>query len=76
MSESNYHVTFLRHGESVGNQENRFQGQADFPLTDKGRAQARALAETTIFTSVALGSTLRAASRAILRRCTLSATHA
>jgi broad specificity phosphatase PhoE len=40
-----YFVTFLRHGESVGNQENRFQGLADFPLTDKGRAQARALAE-------------------------------
>ncbi len=40
-----YFVTFLRHGESVGNQENRFQGQADFPLTDKGRKQARALAE-------------------------------
>ena len=39
-----YHVTLLRHGESVGNQENRFQGQADFPLTDKGRAQAHALA--------------------------------
>jgi 2,3-bisphosphoglycerate-dependent phosphoglycerate mutase len=40
-----YYVTFLRHGESVGNQENRFQGQADFPLTDKGRSQAQALAE-------------------------------
>lgn len=39
-----YFVTFLRHGESVGNQENRFQGQADFPLTEQGRAQARALA--------------------------------
>jgi 2,3-bisphosphoglycerate-dependent phosphoglycerate mutase len=46
MSDSEkYYVTFLRHGESVGNQENRFQGQADFPLTDKGREQARALAE-------------------------------
>lgn len=46
MSKSqSYYVTFLRHGESVGNQENRFQGQADFPLTEKGRAQARALAE-------------------------------
>lgn len=40
-----YFVTFLRHGESVGNQENRFQGQADFPLTDQGREQARVLAE-------------------------------
>ncbi|KAF0107595.1 MAG: 2 3-bisphosphoglycerate-dependent phosphoglycerate mutase [Anaerolineaceae bacterium] len=40
-----YHITFLRHGESVGNAEDRFQGQADFPLTEKGRAQARALAE-------------------------------
>jgi 2,3-bisphosphoglycerate-dependent phosphoglycerate mutase len=40
-----YHLTFLRHGESVGNMENRFQGHADFPLTETGRAQARALAE-------------------------------
>jgi len=40
-----YHIVFLRHGESVGNAEDRFQGQADFPLTDKGRAQAKALAE-------------------------------
>jgi 2,3-bisphosphoglycerate-dependent phosphoglycerate mutase len=40
-----YHITFLRHGESVGNVEDRFQGHADFPLTGKGRAQARALAE-------------------------------
>jgi 2,3-bisphosphoglycerate-dependent phosphoglycerate mutase len=39
-----YHVTFLRHGESVGNLENRFQGLADFPLTETGRAQAHALA--------------------------------
>ncbi len=40
-----YTIVFLRHGESVGNAEDRFQGQADFPLTDKGRAQALALAE-------------------------------
>ena len=40
-----YHVTFLRHGESVGNAEDRFQGQADFPLTEKGLCQAHALAE-------------------------------
>ncbi len=39
-----YQVTFLRHGESVGNAEERFQGHADFPLTEKGVAQARALA--------------------------------
>ena len=40
-----YHVTFLRHGESVGNAEDRFQGHADFPLTEKGRTQARSLAD-------------------------------
>ncbi len=40
-----YHFIFLRHGESVGNAESRWQGQSDFPLTEKGRAQARALAE-------------------------------
>lgn len=34
---------FLRHGESVGNTEGRFQGQADYPLTAAGREQARAL---------------------------------
>jgi len=37
-------VTLLRHGESVGNAESRWQGQSDYPLTDIGRAQARALA--------------------------------
>ena len=40
-----FHVTFLRHGESVGNAEDRFQGHADYPLTRKGRTQARALAD-------------------------------
>jgi broad specificity phosphatase PhoE len=40
-----FNIVFLRHGESVGNAEARWQGQADFPLTDTGRAQARALAE-------------------------------
>jgi 2,3-bisphosphoglycerate-dependent phosphoglycerate mutase len=39
-----YRVTFLRHGESVGNAEARFQGHADYPLTEKGLAQAQALA--------------------------------
>lgn len=45
MTDAIYYITFLRHGESVGNAENRFQGQADFPLTERGRAQAGALAE-------------------------------
>src|SRR5512134_2837155 len=36
---------FLRHGESIGNAEARWQGQSDYALTEKGRAQARALAE-------------------------------
>ncbi len=45
MNEPSYSFTFLRHGESVGNAEERYQGQSDFPLTDQGRAQAQALAE-------------------------------
>ena len=40
-----YHLTFLRHGESVGNAQSRWQGQSDYPLTELGRAQAAALAE-------------------------------
>jgi 2,3-bisphosphoglycerate-dependent phosphoglycerate mutase len=44
MTSEGYSVTFLRHGESVGNLENRFQGLADFPLTETGRSQAHALA--------------------------------
>lgn len=36
-------ITLLRHGESLGNFEGRHQGQADFPLTDLGRSQTKAL---------------------------------
>lgn len=44
--ESNYYfITLLRHGESIGNFENRYQGQSDFPLTNTGIAQVRALAQ-------------------------------
>ena len=39
-----YHFVFVRHGESVGNAQSRWQGQSDYELTEKGRAQARALA--------------------------------
>jgi broad specificity phosphatase PhoE len=40
-----YQFVFLRHGESIGNVESRWQGQSDYPLTEKGRAQAHALAK-------------------------------
>lgn len=40
-----FQVTLLRHGESVGNAESRWQGQADYPLTERGRSQAQALAQ-------------------------------
>lgn len=40
-----YQFVFLRHGESVGNAQSRWQGQSDYPLTEKGRAQAAALGE-------------------------------
>jgi broad specificity phosphatase PhoE len=33
-------LVLVRHGESVGNFENRLQGQEDYPLTDQGRRQA------------------------------------
>lgn len=39
-----YYITLLRHGESTGNAEGYFQGQADFPLTERGKEQSRALA--------------------------------
>ena len=40
-----YHVTLLRHGESVGNADGYHQGQSDFDLTDKGREQVKSLAQ-------------------------------
>ena len=38
-------ILLARHGETDWNRENRWQGWADPPLNDAGRAQARALAE-------------------------------
>jgi broad specificity phosphatase PhoE len=38
-----YHFVFVRHGESIGNAQSRWQGQSDYELTERGRAQAQAL---------------------------------
>ncbi len=43
---SSFIFTFLRHGESTGNAENRHQGQADdFPLTELGITQVKKLVD-------------------------------
>jgi len=39
-----FDITFLRHGESEGNQAGWIQGQTNSPLTEKGLRQAQALA--------------------------------
>ena len=38
-------LIFVRHGESEGNKGGRFNGSMDFPLSDKGRAQAEKTSE-------------------------------
>ena len=38
-------ILIARHGESDWNREHRWQGQADRPLTERGREQAQTLAE-------------------------------
>merc|ERR1719387_1972782 len=38
-------LILVRHGQSAWNDENRFTGWANVPLTDKGREEARAAAE-------------------------------
>ena len=39
-----YSITLMRHAESVGNAEGYYQGQSDFPLTQRGEEQAKSLA--------------------------------
>jgi broad specificity phosphatase PhoE len=42
---SSLRLLLVRHGETIWNQENRWQGQADVPLSENGQAQARRLAQ-------------------------------
>lgn len=44
-TKDDYQFFLLRHGQSVGNFEGRYQGQTDYPLSATGVAQARSLAE-------------------------------
>ena len=44
-TQKKHKIIFLRHAESVGNAEGYFQGQKDFPLTERGEAQVKALAK-------------------------------
>ena len=39
-----HRITLLRHGESTGNAQGVYQGRAEYDLSDKGQAQAHALA--------------------------------
>jgi len=45
VSDSSIRITLVRHGESVANRGQRWQGQGDSALSELGRAQALALAK-------------------------------
>lgn len=40
-----FEITLVRHGESVGNAQGYYQGQHDFPLTETGIKQVKALCQ-------------------------------
>lgn len=57
----------VRHGQSEWNAEGRWQGQADIPLTDLGRAQARAATKRIgSFDMIAASPLLRASETAAI----------
>jgi 2,3-bisphosphoglycerate-dependent phosphoglycerate mutase len=64
-SKPTYTLVLLRHGESTWNQENRFTGWHDVPLTERGLAEAseagRLLKEAGLLVDVAHTSLLRRA---------------
>lgn len=41
-------IILVRHGESEGNEKGLFRGRTDFPLTERGRTQARELAQALV----------------------------
>lgn len=47
-----HHIIILRHGQSQWNQENRFTGWTDIPLTDTGRKEARQAAQALLRTNL------------------------
>lgn len=60
-------ILLVRHGQSEWNAEGRWQGQADIPLTDLGRAQAAAAAARLgAFDVIAASTLLRAAETATI----------
>jgi 2,3-bisphosphoglycerate-dependent phosphoglycerate mutase len=58
-------LTFLRHGESLGNAQGYYQGQKDYPLTTRGKSQVKRLisrwqADGTSFDQVIASPLIRA----------------
>ncbi|MDX2258414.1 MAG: histidine phosphatase family protein [Hyphomicrobiaceae bacterium] len=62
---------FIRHGETDWNAESRYQGQADIPLNDRGREQARRNGEALASLLPGIGSADFVASPLIRTRETM-----
>ena len=63
-------VLLIRHGETSWNREQRWQGQADVPLSDEGIEQARRLAS---YLSRDAGAAIRAVYSSDLQRASQTA---